>query len=32
MENFPAGKHDDEVEALSGAHEMLRVRLAKFEH
>jgi len=23
LENFPAGKHDDEVDALSGAHETL---------
>ena len=24
LENFPVGRHDDEVDALSGAHEMLR--------
>ena len=24
LENFPIGRHDDEVDALSGAHEMLR--------
>jgi predicted phage terminase large subunit-like protein len=24
LENFPVGKHDDEVDALSGAHEQLR--------
>jgi len=23
LENFPAGKHDDEVDALSGAHAIL---------
>jgi phage terminase large subunit-like protein len=23
LENFPAAKHDDEVDALSGAHELL---------
>ena len=26
LENFPAGNHDDEVDALSGAYEMLRSR------
>jgi predicted phage terminase large subunit-like protein len=24
LENFPAGRHDDEVDGLSGAHEQLR--------
>lgn len=31
LENFPAGKHDDEVDALSGAHEMLRVTHHPFQ-
>ena len=26
LENFPVGRHDDEVDALSGAHEMLPPR------
>jgi hypothetical protein len=31
LENFPAGKHDDEVDALSGAYENLVSRGAPFE-
>jgi predicted phage terminase large subunit-like protein len=32
LENFPAGKHDDEVDALSGAYETIGGRGAKFEY
>jgi len=31
LENFPAGKHDDEVDALSGAYEQIGGRGAPFE-
>ena len=31
LENFPAGKHDDCVDALSGAYEQIGGRAAPFE-
>jgi hypothetical protein len=30
LENFPTGRHDDEVDALSGAHENLRANCFGF--
>ena len=32
LENFPAGRHDDAVDALSGAYEQIGGRGAKFEY
>jgi hypothetical protein len=32
LENFPAGKHDDCVDALSGAHETIGGRGAPFQY
>jgi hypothetical protein len=32
LENFPPGKHDDEVDALSGAYEQIGGRGAPFEY
>ena len=32
LENFRAGKHDDEVDALSGAYEQIGGRGARFEY
>jgi len=32
LENFPAGRHDDEVDALSGAYEQIGGRGAPFEY
>ena len=32
LENFPAGRHDDEVDALSGAYEQIGGRGGPFEY
>ena len=32
LENFPVARHDDEVDALSGAHSMLSVSLFSGQH
>jgi hypothetical protein len=32
LENFPAGRYDDEVDAISGAYEQIGGRGAPFEH